>query len=42
MSNINFEIQCPLDVEVPEYDYSTWSFDKATFPQANFEFLDFF
>lgn len=42
MSNINFEIQCPLDVEVPEYDYSTWSFEKATFPQANFEFLDFF
>ncbi|CAH0700456.1 unnamed protein product [Spodoptera exigua] len=40
--NINFEIQCPLNAEIPEYDYRDWSVEKATFQEANFEFIDFF
>lgn len=42
MTQSKIEIQCPLDTEIPEYNYSNWSVDGATFQQCNLVFIDFF
>ncbi|KAJ8726496.1 hypothetical protein PYW07_001194 [Mythimna separata] len=42
MMQSKIEIQCPLDTEIPEYDYSNWNINDANFQQCNFDFTDFF